>query len=213
MSYKPSMSLPAFFTMTTVITSIKKPLFGTPYIELFQFIFVCLDAYIKGTAVGYTFRNKYNLLAKMMGEPSRVNEFTDYLYRISKERVDSYEQEITSIIDFFISTELSKGNLNFDDLLKDAKSKVKMDYAEPIIKFRFEEGTAFGAKYPKIVSKVLSPEGRASSLDWNKAKRFGLAFDIKNQELNLDNLQNWAMNGVRAYAVENFPELVRPLAL
>lgn len=187
--------------------------FGGLRTEFFPLILICLDAYIKGTAMGYTFRDKYGLLVSMMVKPDKVKKHADYLYDIAQKRVNSYNQEITSIIDFFISTELAKDKLTFDDFLNKAKTNVKIDSAAPRIKLVFEEGTSFGANYPDIVSKVLSLECRTSSLDWEKAKLMGLTFDINAQELDLKFLKKWAIFNLRTYAQECFPELVTPLGL
>jgi len=187
--------------------------FGGIRIEFFPLILICLDAYIKGTAMGYTFRDEYDLLVSMMVKPDKVKKHADYLYDIAQKRVNSYNQEIISIIDFFISTELAKDKLTFDDFLDKAKTKVKIDSAAPRIKLVFEEGTSFGANYPDIVSKVLSLECRTSSFDWEKAKLLGHTFDINSQELDLKFLKKWATVNLRMYANECFPELVTPLGL
>jgi len=185
--------------------------FGGLRAEFFPLILICLDAYIKGTAMGYTFRDKYGLLVSMMVKPNKIKKHADYLYEIAQKRVNSYNQEITSIIDFFIATELAKDKLTFDDFLNKAKTNVKIDSAAPRIKLVFEEGTSFGASYPDIVSKVLSLECRTSSLDWEKAKLLGHTFDIYTQELDLKFLKKWALFNLRTYARECFPELVTPL--
>jgi len=187
--------------------------FGGIRMEFFPFILICLDAYIKGAAMGYTFRDKHDLLVSMMVKPDKVKKHADYLYDVAQKRVNSYNQEITSIIDFFISTELAKDKLNFDDFLNRAKTKVKIDSAGPRIKLVFEEGTSFGSNYPDIVSRVVSLERRTSSFDWEKAKLLGLTFNINSQELDLKFLKKWATFNLRMYATECFPELVAALEL
>jgi hypothetical protein len=132
---------------------------------------------------------------------------------VAQKRIDSYNREITSIIDFFISTELAKDKLSFDDFLNKAKTKIKIDSAGPRIKLVFEEGVSFGSNYPDIVSRVISLERRTSSFDWEKAKLMGLTFDINAQELDLKFLKKWATFNLKIYANECFPELVAPLGL
>ena len=187
--------------------------FGGLRTEFFPLILICLDAYIKGAAMGYTFRDKYDLLVSMMVKPDKVKKHADYLHEMAQKRVNSYNQEIISIIDFFISTELAKDKLSFDDFLNKAKTKIKIDSAGPRIKLVFEEGTSFGSNYPDIVSKLISLEHRTSSLDWEKAKLLGLTFDITAQELNLKFLEKWATFNLRMYARECFPELLAALEL
>jgi len=223
MPYQPTRSLAAYFMgdilkdvvkwSPSVFGSVK---FGGLSMGLFQFILIRLDAYIKGAAVGYTFRDNHDLLVSMMIKPDKVKGHADYLRDVAQKRVNSHKQEITSIIDFFITTELLKDNLNFDDFLEKAKvkkAKVKIDHSGPIIKLVFEEGTSFGANHPEIVSRVISIERRTSSLDWEKAKLLGLTFDINSQELDLKFLQKWAIHNLSIYAKECFPELVAPLGL
>ena len=187
--------------------------FGGLRTEFFPLILICLDGYIKGAAMGYTFRDKYDLLVSMMVKPNKVRKYADYLRDVAQKRVNSYNREIISIIDFFISTELAKDKLTFDDFLNKAKAKVKIDSAGPRIKLVFEEGVSFGSNYPDIVSRVISLERRTSSLDWEKAKLLGLTFDINSQELDLKFLKKWATFNLRIYANECFPELVAPLEL
>jgi len=187
--------------------------FGGLRTEFFPLILICLDAYIKGAAMGYTFRDKYDLLVSMMVKPDKVKKHADHLYDVAQKRVNSYNQEITSIIDFFISTELAKDKLTFDNFLNKAKTKVKIDSAAPRIKLVFEEGSSFGSNYPDIVSRVISLERRTSSFDWEKAKLLGLTFDINAQELNLKFLEKWATFNLRMYARECFPELLAALEL
>jgi len=220
MPYQPTKTLTAFFMEAIVKEAVKEPFtvwgylkFGMPTIEFFRLILVCLDGYIRGAALGYTFKDKYDLLVSMMVKPSQVKKYTDYLHQVAQQRVNSYPQEITSIIDFFISTELAKDKLTFDDYLNKAKTRIKLDSAAPRIKLIFEEGTAFGSDNPDKVSRLISRECRTSSLDWEKAKLLGLTFDIASQEMNLKFLQTWVTFNLRMYTRECFPELVAALEL
>ena len=220
MTYQSTKSLAAFFMEDSLKDALKwSPgamslfRFGGLRAEFFPFILLCLDAYMKGAALGYTFREKYDLLVSMMVKPVKVKEHSGYLDNTVKKRIDSYNQEIISIIDFFISTELAKDKLTFDDFLRKAKTKVKIEYMGPRIKLVFEEGISLGANYPEIVSKVISPEHRTSSLDWEKAKIRGHTFHINNLELDLEFLKKWAVHNLGIYANDYFPELVTHLQL
>lgn len=185
--------------------------FGGLKLERFRLITICLDAYIKGTVMGYTFRDKYELLLATIIKPDKVGKYARYLSELAQERINSYNQEITSIIDFIIATELAKDKLSFDSFLEQAKKKIKIDSAAPRLKLIFEEGTAFGTSYPDIVTRVISVEKRTSSFDWEKAKLMGLTFDIKTQELDLAFLKRWATHNLGMYCRECFPELMAPL--
>jgi hypothetical protein len=220
MPYQPTRSLAAFFMEGALEDAVKwspgiKSLFrfGGLHTKFFSFVLLCLDAYIKGAALGYTFRDKYDLLVSMMVKRDKVREHTVYLSNIARKRIDSYNQEITSVIDFFISTELSKDKLTFDDFLKKAETKVKIEYMGPGIKLVFEEGTSFGSSYPEIANRIISLERRTSSLDWEKAKILGHTFHINNLELDLEFLKKWAIHNLGIYVKEYFPELVIPLQL
>jgi hypothetical protein len=187
--------------------------FGGLRLQYFRLILICLDAYVKGIAIGYTFRDKYELLLSTMVKPDKVDDYAPYLCGVAQKRVESHGQEISSIIDFLIATELAKDKLNFDSFLERAKKKVKIDSAAPRLKLTFEEGTAFGANYPDIVSSVISVEKRTSSFDWDKAKLMGLKFDIHAQELDLAFLKRWATHNLGLYCREYFPELIMPLGV
>lgn len=187
--------------------------FGGLKLEYFRLIIVCLDAYVRGAAMGYTFRDKYELLLSTMVKPDKIGQYAKSLSDMAQKRIDSYNQEITSMIDFVIATELAKDKLNFDSLLERAKKKVKIDSAGPRLKLIFEESTAFGANYPNIVSRVISVEKRTSSFDWEKAKLIGLNFNIQTQELDLAFLKKWATHNLGLYCRECFPELIAPLNL
>jgi hypothetical protein len=187
--------------------------FGGLKLEYFRLIIVCLDAYVKGAAMGYTFRDKYDLLLSMMVKPDKIGQYAKSLSDMAQKRIDSYDQEITSMIDFVIATELAKDKLNFDSFLERAKKKVKIDSAGPRLKLIFEESTAFGANYPNIVTRVISVEKRTSSFDWEKAKLIGLNFNIQTQELDLAFLKRWATHNLGMYCQECFPELIAPLNL
>jgi len=220
MPYQPTKSLAAFFMEDTLGDAVKwspglksQFRFGGLNTKFFSSVLLCLDAYIKGAALGYTFRDKYDLLVSMMVKRDKVREHTVYLSNMAKKRIDSYNQEITSIIDFFISTELSKDKLTFDDFLRKAKTKVKIEYMGPRIKLVFEEGILLGANYSEIVSRVVSPDHRTSSLDWEKAKILGHTFQINNLELDLEFLKKWAIHNLGVYVKEYFPELVILLQL
>jgi hypothetical protein len=220
MPYQPTKSLAAFIMGDALTEAMKWApsimglvRFGGIRMEFFPFIVLCLDGYIRGAALGYTFKDKYDLLVSMMVNPDKVKKHTDYLHDVAQKRVNSYNQEITSIIDFFISTELAKDNLTFDDFLNKGKTKIKIDSAGPRIKLVFEEGTAFGSDNPDTVSQLISLECRTSSLDWEKAKLMGLTFDINSQEMNLKFLEKWATYNLRMYARECFPELMAALEL
>jgi len=187
--------------------------FGGLRLEYFRLILTCLDAYIKGAAMGYTFRDKYELLLSTMVKPNKVEKYAIHLRNAAQKRVEAYGQEITSLIDFFIATELAKDKLNFDEFLNRGKKKVKIDSAGPRIKLAFEEGTSFGVSYPNVITRLLSLEHRTSSFDWEKAKLIGLTFNISNQEMDLDFLKRWARHNLGLYCRESFPELVAPLEL
>ena len=213
-------SLAAFFMENALEDAVKwspgiKSLFrfGGLHNEFFPFVLLCLDAYVKGIALGYTFRDKCDLLVSMMVKQDKVREHAVYLCNTARKRIDSYNQEITSIIDFFISTELAKDKLTFDDFLRKAKTKVTIEHMSPRIKLVFEEGVSLGANYPEIVSRIISLEGRTSSLDWEKAKVLGHTFHINNLELDLEFLKKWAIYNLGIYVKEYFPKLVIPLQL
>jgi hypothetical protein len=149
----------------------------------------------------------------MMIKPDRAKEYADYLSGLAQKRTESYNRQIDSIIDFFISTELAKNNLTFDGLIEKAKDKIKLQAAGPRVKLSFEEGVLFGAKYPEIVSRVMSHQHKTSSFDWEKAKLMGLSFNIDVQEPDLEFLGKWAVYNIRKYANECFPEFIAPLGL
>jgi hypothetical protein len=187
--------------------------FGGLKIEYSRLIKLCLDAYIKGSAMGYTFRDKYELLVSTMIKSGKVAEYARHLSDMAQKRIDSYNQEVTSMIDFIIATELARDKLSFDEFLERAKNKIKIDSAAPRLKLIFEEGTAFGANYPDTVTRVISVEKRVSSFDWEKAKLMGLDFNIQTQELDLAFLKRWATHNLGMYCRESFPELIAPLNL
>ena len=187
--------------------------FGGLKLEYFRLVRICLDACVKGTAMGYTFRDKYELLLSTMVKPDKIEKYARELSDMAQRRIESYSQEITSIIDFVIATELAKDKLSFDSFLERAKKKIKIDDAGPRLKLMFEEGTAFGANYPDIVTKIISVEKRTSSFDWEKAKLMGLDFNIQNQELDLAFLKKWATHNLGLYCRECFQELIAPLNL
>ena len=187
--------------------------FGGLRLEYFRLIVTCLDAYIKGAAMGYTFRDKYELLLSTMVKPNKVGEYAIHLRNVAQKRVEAYGQEVTSLIDFFISTELARDKLGFDEFLDHGKKRVKIESAAPRIKLIFEEGTSFGVNYPNVITRLLSLEHRTSSLNWDKGKLMGLTFNISNQEMDLDFLKRWARHNLGLYCRESSPELVAPLEL
>ncbi len=187
--------------------------FGGLNAGLFSFILVCLNAYIKGIALGYTFRDKYDMLMLMLVESGKEREYADNLCNLVEQRINNYHQEIISIIDFFIITELAQTNLSFNEFLRKAKTKVKIEYMGPRLKIIFEEAISLGANYPEIVSRVISSESKTSSLDWEKAKILGYNFNTNNLELDLEVLQKWARHNLGIYVREHFPKLVKPLQI
>ena len=187
--------------------------FGGLRLEYFRLIVTCLDAYIKGAAMGHTFRDKYDLLLSTMVKPNKAGEYAIHLRNVAQKRVEAYGQEVTSLIDFFISTELARDKLGFDEFLDSGKKRVKIESAAPRIKLIFEEGTSFGVNYPNVITRLLSLEHRTSSLNWDKGKLMGLTFNISNQEMDLDFLKQWAKHNLSLYCRESFPELVAPLEL
>jgi hypothetical protein len=187
--------------------------FGGLKLKLLQLIRLCLDGYTKGAAMGYTFQDKYDLLLSTMVKPGKISDHAVYLHSMAQKRIDSYDKEVTSVIDFIVTTELAKDKLDFDGFLERAKKNVKIDSTAPRIRLIFEEGTALGVHYPDIVTRVLSAEGGASSLDWDKAKLMGLDFNIKPDEMDLAFLKRWARHNLGMYCREYFPELVSPMEL
>jgi hypothetical protein len=187
--------------------------FGGLKLNFFRLMQLCLDAYIKGAAMGYTFRDKYDLLLSTMIKPGKVKDGALQLRDLAQKRVESYGKEATSIIDFFITTELAEDKLDFDGFLERAKKNVTIDSAGPRIKLIFEEGTAFGAHYPDMVTRIISVEGGVSSFDWEKAKLMGLKFDLQSQEMDLTFLKRWARHNLGLYCREYFPELISPMEL
>jgi hypothetical protein len=187
--------------------------FGGLRLDYFRFILLCLDAYVKGIAMGYTFRDKYDQLLSTMVKPGKVGDYATHLRSLAQKRIESYSQDIGSIIDFVISTELAGDKIDFDEFLNRAKKKIKIEAAAPRLKLSFEEGTAFGAYYPDMVTRVVSVECRTSAFDWEKAKLIGLTFNPQNQELDLAFLKRWARHNLGLYCRESFPELVAPMEL
>jgi hypothetical protein len=146
-----------------------------------------------------------------MIKPDQVSKYATDLNDMAQKRIKSYDQEITSIIDFLVVTELAKDKLSFDGFLDRAKKKIRIESAAPRIKLAFEEGTSFGANNPEIVTRLISVEKRTSSFDWDKAKLMGLTASIENQEMDLAFLKRWATHNLGMYCRECFPELIEPL--
>ncbi|MBN1862668.1 MAG: hypothetical protein JW790_03390 [Dehalococcoidales bacterium] len=187
--------------------------FGGMKLKYSHLIQLCLDGYIKGTAMGYTFRDKYDLLLSTIVKPGKISDHVVHLRNLVQRRIESYDKEVISLIDFVITTELAKDKLDFDGFLEQAKKSVKIDSAAPRIKLIFEEATALGAYYPDMVTKLVSEEGKESSLDWEKARLMELKFDTKSQDIDLVFLKRWAKHNLGMYCREYFPELVAPMEL
>jgi len=187
--------------------------FGGLKLEMHRLIRICLDAYIKGAAIGYTFKDKYDLIVPLIVRPDKAEKFAEDLKKLSQERISSYDSEITSVIDFFITTELTKDKMSFDDFIRKAKNKIKIDHAGPRLKQTFEEGTTFGATQPGMVTKIISPDAPASRFDWDQAKLNDIDLNLNTIELNLDFLKKWAVHNMGLYCREFAPELIEPLNL
>jgi hypothetical protein len=187
--------------------------FGGMKLKYSQLIQLCLDGYIKGTAMGYAFRGKYDLLLSTMIKPGKISDHAVYLGDLAEKRIESYDREVTSLIDFVINTELAKDKLDFEGFLEQAKKNVKIESAAPRIKLIFEEATAFGAHYPGMVTKLISEAGKESSLDWEKARLMELKFDTKSRDIDLAFLERWARHNLGMYCRQYFPELVAPMEL
>ena len=220
MSNKTTTSLAAFFMDDMVKDALRwSPglisffRFGGLQSEFFRYIIVCLNAYIYGAALGYTFGNKYELLVSMMTNDDQVKEYADFLRNTVRSRIDSYDQEITSMVDFFVTTELAKCKMSFDDFLNKSKTKIKMEHMGPRIKLVFEEGVSIGASYPEMVEYLFSNERKTSNLDWEKAKILGNDFNINNLDLDLKFLVKWARYNLGQYFNNYFPEMVASLEL
>jgi len=220
MPFQPTMTLPAYVLgdalkdavgwSPSLLGLVK---FGGLKLGFLKFMELCFNGYIKGVAMGYTFRDKYDLLLSTMVKPGKIAERDVYLRDLAQKRIESYGEEATSVVDFVLTTELAKDELSFDGFLERAKKKIGIDPAASRIKLDFEEGTAFGAQYQDMVTRLISAEGRASSLDWEKARLMGLDFNLRSQELDLDFLKRWARHHLGMYCRAYFPELVGPMDL
>lgn len=218
MPFQPTKTLTAFFMeeslkrATQASSSLGQFLF-TPSIELFQLIMVCLDAYVKGVVLGSSFKDEADLLVQMMVAPDNVQEHTEHLHSLAKGRLDSYGRDVDSLMDFFVYTELAKDGLDFDALLKKARTKIKLYAAGARVKLSFEEGVLFGARYPQIASKALSSQSSILSSDLDKARMQGLSPSIEARELELNFLERLTTHNLQRYVAEYFPEFKEPLKL
>jgi len=185
--------------------------FGGLKMEYFPFLLLCIDGYIKGASIGYTYRDKYELLVGLLVSPNKVTRHAEQLHDLARKRVENYDGEITSIIDFIFDTELASDKNTFDDLIKKAKKKVKIEQAGPRLRQLFEEGIAFGVTYPAKVKELFRVERRTSSYDWEQARLEGLNPNLQNQEIDLDFLMKWARHNVGMYCRQYRPDVMAAL--
>ena len=211
MPFQPTKTLTAYIMEEPLNRSLQHPsklgalIFPSPTIHLLRLVLLCADAYIKGGAIGYFFRQNSDLIIQMMVQPEKVRERFEYLRSLSQERMNSYGSEMSSIMDFFITTEIAKDNMSFSDLIEQAKTRIKVFDAVDKVKLYFEEGFLFGVEYPEVFSSIMSGKNE-SALDWEQVKIMGLECEPVTKDYNLDFLRKWATYNLNKYADEYFPE-------
>jgi hypothetical protein len=221
-------TLMGFLGMVPVQKMMKKPLFGGPYIRLYNLFEVLSYLYMTGAILGRARRDNITELAKMFSALGREEEFMNWLQTQAKGRLDKFRNEVGKEPDrfdeFILFREFENIGVSLTgwfgdkektkETLKACDEKVPLEKAEPVIKEFQLEGIGFGSSFPELTEKMYRNAFENIDMDaWADARAHGLAIPEKPTKISLEEQEEIALQMVAAYASEYYPELLDTLDL
>jgi len=224
-------TLMGFLGMLPVQKVMKKPLFGAPYIRLFNYFEVLTFMYMSGAILGRARHNKLNILGKMLIIPgATAGKAVKVLQDEAKKRLNNFRNEVgkepDTFYEFIQFRELERATgLSLTDTIEAYSSgnkkimeafdeKFPVAAGELFIKSFGLEGIGFGSSFPESTERMYKNTYEHVDMDlYSKLKAWGLALAEKPAKMGLEEVEETVLQMVAAYTLEYYPELLDPLEL
>ena len=202
----------------------KKRLFGKDYIFFDEYVMRTIALYSIGATLGYTYRDKMNILLELMTEDkSKIGDQVIALQKMAQMRYEKMPSGTKNFSELIMDTELPQLMKSFykekiiayesvDDFPKVAKKKIPTYFVlfalQPIV----YQAIGFGLKYPETTEEFLTLS--VDKEEWELARRSGL--DIPENPDDIDSFDQQKENVkemIKPYVLSTRPDLISLLDL
>jgi len=193
---------------------VSKRLFGGYQMRLGSMVYAGLWVFQKGALLGRARRSSFQTMGSLVAQPG--SNAAQAMKQSAEERMSRISStEVTNFWEFWCLTEYP--NVAFGDF-KVLKSlfRRKIRLYEVISKAAFwaADGIGFGAKFPDFIESLWRRTYETPDPEkWNRARQAGVDLPEHQALLPLEDAETQVLAEVRAFAQQNRPDLVGPLAL
>src|SRR2546425_7339444 len=101
-------SLVTYLTKITLKPIAKRRPFSEPYVFVGEYLFSAQSLYESAAVLGYTFREKMLLFARLFSEPGQETNVIGFLDELVTSRLDMLDEEPERFLDLFLKTEVKR---------------------------------------------------------------------------------------------------------
>lgn len=188
-----------------------------PYLPFQRYLGCYQEAFEAGVVLGYTFRNRLALFAKLFTEPGHEQEVTESIQEIARERLaEAGAKDFFDLAEFaeearietlWLESGIYKANIEF------AKKRYKMPLNEAAegLYVAISTGIGFGSGFPELTEQLFKvrDERPIDREEWAKWRKVGVvAGDEPPEPLTLGRRQAYVLSLVELFVSKARPELL-----
>jgi|SRR3972149_6390040 len=171
------LSLTFYFTRGLLQQFAKKPLFGSPYVEVGALIGAQAQLFEMGAVLGRAKRDSLAEVLQLIADPAKTDTFYASLQRICNERLAAYGGEPDSFWDYITATEIPKFSRQSPATFfqsREAQQRTSSMNSINMTGLIMAEGIAFGSLHPELTHQMVAASLTTRAKTWPEAFRAGV---------------------------------------
>ena len=193
---------------------VSKRLFGGYQMTLGSMVYAGLWVFQKGALLGRARRSSFETLASLVGQSG--SKLAQVMKQSAEARMSrSSSSEVATFWQFWCLTEypnIAFGDLEVWKVL--GRKKIRLGEVLSRAPFWAADGIGFGAMFPDVTESLWRRSYEIADPEkWKRARQAGVELPEHETLLPLEEMESQVLAEVRAFAQENRPDLVGPLAL
>jgi len=193
---------------------VSKRLFGGYQMRLGSMVYAGLWVFQKGALLGRARRSSFQTLGSLMAQPG--SNVAQVMKQSAEERMSRISlSEVATFWEFWCLTEypnIAFGDLKVWKVL--CRRKIRLGEVLSRASIWAADGIGFGAIFPDVTESLWRRTYEIADPEkWKRARQAGVELPQHQTLLPLEEMEPLVLAEVRAFAQQNRPDLVGPLAL
>ena len=214
----------AHIAHSIIAPALKKRIFRPPYLPFLAYLLVYQEAFEIGVVLGYAYRERIVVFAKLLCAPGKEVEFVELMQELAGKRLTA-EPNAKTFLDLGMAYERDRARRNWRESgITESQAgtfersfKVPSKVAWDNVGVAVHTGIGFGSRFPEQTEKLWKNEHEypLSTEQWNAAKARGVirADEIMEKDVTLAGKQQELIARVEAFVSFHRPEFLSELRI